>query len=442
MVLEPNYNYDNVDTITIMLCWSDIESSLGSYSFTDADAVYDYWKAKGKKITLRFSTETWLWWNNHSPAAGLGVPQYVLDALPSGSKQVRTNSGINYTVADAREPYYLTRLSAFLGQAATHFDPNGTRPVDLVDLGGFGLWGEWHSGFIYPNEAARRTALTGIIDAYSTAFAYYTLAIPCSHDPDGPSSYYAGPVDYYDVAYTSNHSSFLNYSAFDYAVLKSNITLRRNGCGGTVSSNERKLIYDTFSGLNKGPFTSEFAGDFVAFAKYNVNGFDTDAAINDALDLHPNYLLAMGWDGHRAKLFMESRPDAVAIAMRKMGYRFVPTSVTASGSVSVGQNITYNISWINEAVGRALRNYELRFTLRDIGGNIVGSEYNAGAITTSTWVKGHAPYVTSGSIPNSAAAGTYRLCVSMFDTKTNSRIKLPLVNNFSDTYEIAIVTVN
>ena len=439
MFLEPDYAYDDIDYVTVMITWSDIETSQGVYDFSDADTAYNYWVARGKKITLRLSTESWLWWNNDVPSRGLGVPQYVLNTLSASEKQVKNMDGIDFTVVDARDAFYLARLDAFLDTVAAHFAPAGAKPVGLVDLGGFGVWGEWHSGFAYPglpsDTSARTNALQGIIDTFSASFSDNRLALSYSHDPDGPTEYYDGTTTYYN--------DFVTYSAFDYALGKSNVTFRRNGCGSAISANERLFADNTFALLTKEPFTCEFAGAFSGFADYILysGNFSVDEAIDDALDLHPNQMVVMGWDQSRAKLFLKSRPDAVARGLRTMGYRFVPISVSVSESISIGQSIAYNLSWINEAVGRAARDYELQFEIRDLNGNVI-NEYSAGAISTSTWIAGGGPYATNGSIPNVLSAGTYRLCVSMYDAATDTRIELPLINNFDTTYEIAILTVN
>src|SRR5205814_9725438 len=149
------------DEVAVMFCWSDVEIAPDHYEFSIVDRAYDHWKARGKQIQLRMSAESLLWWNQRTPPTGTGVPRYVLDHLESDKKQIRRAEGIDYTVVDARDPFYQDRLQRFLAAVAHHFDDH--RPVTLIDLRGFGLWGEWHSGFRYPTLEARRSALSAIL---------------------------------------------------------------------------------------------------------------------------------------------------------------------------------------------------------------------------------------------------------------------------------------
>src|SRR5258706_5898691 len=161
----PDENFAAVDDVAIMFSWQDIETRADEYDFTKADFAYDYWKKRGKQIQLRLSTESLVWWANANPPAGKGVPDYVLEQLPEDRKQTRMMEGSPYVVVDARDAYYLERLGKFLTAVAAHFGKD--RPVTLVDLRGFGVWGEWHSGYRYATLDDRRAALIGVIDLYS-----------------------------------------------------------------------------------------------------------------------------------------------------------------------------------------------------------------------------------------------------------------------------------
>ena len=151
----PNENFDGVEEVAVMFSWADIEKQPDEYEFSKVDFAYDYWAKRGKAIQLRLSSESLLWWANRNPPAGAGVPEYVLAKLPPSEKQIRDMQGAKYVVVDARNQYYRERLAKFLKAVDAHF--SGKRPVSLIDLRGFGVWGEWHSGFKYPSlESALR----------------------------------------------------------------------------------------------------------------------------------------------------------------------------------------------------------------------------------------------------------------------------------------------
>ena len=419
----PDEPFRPVDAVAIMFSWQDVERREGAYDFSRADFAYDYWRKRGKQIQLRMSTESLLWWTRQNPPAGKGVPDYVLDKLPAEKKQTRLCEGIPYVVVDAREPYYLERLEQFLAAVAAHFSEAAGRPVTLVDLRGFGLWGEWHTGYRYATVDDRRAALTGVIDRYAAAFKENYVSLSASYDPDGPKELYAGPTNRFDEAFTQNYERFLRYSAFDHALKVPNVTFRRDGAGGAVHSNERKLIDRAFATLAKGPMFSEFVDGYHA-SKKGRKGW-VEWKIEDALSLHPNYVNLLGWQSADARDFMVERADLIAHGLRTMGYRLVPTKVSFPRVVRAGQAFELKSEWVNRAVGRAMRDYVLRVALVDSAGNPVATA-DAGATGCQTWVKGRtyplAQHVTFRNVP----PGAYRLAVGMTDPKGRTPIALPL----------------
>ena len=209
----------------------------------------------------------------------------------------------------------------------------------MIDLRGYGVWGEWHSGYQYASLADRRAALCGIIDCYCKAFPDHWLALSYSHDPKGPAEYYQGPTNHFDASFTKTYEDFLHYSAFDYAMTKPNITLRRDGVGGAVYSNQRKLNADAFATLAKGPMMAEFLTGYTQAKTAGPKWLRS--MIDDALSLHSNYMNLIGYQAGDAINFLKEQPDLIAYALRNMGYRLVPT--TATFPQSIGSNPAFDI---------------------------------------------------------------------------------------------------
>ena len=319
LVALPKETFPDADEVAIMFSWADVEKTKGVYDFSKVDHAYDFWKARGKAVQLRMSAESLLWWSRLDPPSATGVPDYVLAAIPPDNKQLRPFEQLTYTVVDARDPFYQTRLRAFLRAVDAHFK---TRPVTLIDLRGFGLWGEWHSGYKYASLEDRTAALKWIIDCWSAELKNHRLAISFSYDPDSPPSYYAGPSNRIDPAYTKTYQDYLRYSAFDYAMTRPNVTLRRDGVGGAVHSNERLLDEAAFNSLGKGPIMAEFAG---GYWQAKAGGKDwLQWVIDDALSIHPNYINLLGWQTLEARDFCKEQPELVQYGLRNMGYRFDP----------------------------------------------------------------------------------------------------------------------
>jgi hypothetical protein len=248
-----------------------------------------------------------------------------------------------------------------------------------VDLRGFGLWGEWHSGFVYPSPAARREGLCAVIDCYSKALPKKWLALSYSHDPDGPAAYHEGPTDHFDPAFTSHYEDYVRYSAFDYAMTKANVTLRRDGVGGAVDSNQRKLCDQWFATLAKGPFVCEFLTTY-SEAKQGDKKW-MPFLINDALSLHPNYINLLGYQCADALNFVKEQPELFARGLCEMGYRLVPMKVMFPDTIRAGEAFDVEMTWVNRAVGRAMRDFHLRLRLDD-------AVCDAGALPTSQWIRG------------------------------------------------------
>jgi hypothetical protein len=429
MVTLPDERFPDVGHVAIMFSWADVERREGEYEFSAVDRAYDHWKRLGKQIQLRMSTESLLWWNTLDPPRGIGVPPYLLEKLSPAAKQQRTLEGTPYAVVDARQPIYLERLERFLAAVANHF--GSRRPVTYIDLRGFGVWGEWHSGFRYESPDARRDALTGVIDRYCAAFPDHPVALSYSHDPDGPPEYFAGPTDRYDASATESYHDFVRYSAFDHALTKPNIAFRRDGCGCAIYSNQRKFCEAVFATLKTGPMMSEFCGGYEA----NKKGGDKwlNFVIGDALSLHPNYINLLGWQAGDALAFTKERPDLVARGLRSMGYRLVPTAIRFPSTIPSGKAFELAMHWENHGVGRAPRDLHLVLLLGE-------AKIDAGTVPASRWISGKT-YEVVNNVMIDLPPGEYEARFHLEDRKYDQRIALPLRPKKDRTYPLGPMRV-
>jgi hypothetical protein len=416
----PNEKFEGVDAVAVMFSWADVEKQPDDYDFSNVDFAYDYWAKRGKAIQLRLSSESLLWWNTRNPPAGVGLPEYVLAKLSENEKQSRDMQGAKYVVVDARNSYYKERLAKFLKAVGNHFSEN--RPVTLIDLRGFGVWGEWHSGFKYSLLEARRDALKGVIDIWSASLPNHRLAISYSFDPDGPERLHDGTTEKLDKRSTDHYEEYLKYSAFDHALTKANVTFRRDGCGGAVHSNERKLNEEAFH-LGRGPMFSEFLD---SYSQSKAGGLKwLEWKVDDALSLHPNYISLLGWQGGDALAFMTERPDLFDSALKRMGYRFVPTRVAYPTNIVAGMPFEIDMQWFNRGVGRALRDYTLRFAIVNADGRISATSW-VGPVKTGRWVAGRAYYVSAQARFDDVPVGCYTLAIGLHDEQSKREIQLPI----------------
>ena len=416
----PNESFAGVDSVAIMFSWQDVEKRPDEYDFSKVDFAYDYWAHRGKAIQLRLSTETLLWWTNRNPPSGTGIPDYVLAKLAPDEKQTRELQGVSYMVPDARSAYYRERLKKFLLAINEHFSVR--RPVTLIDLRGFGVWGEWHSGFKYASLEQRHDALKGIIDIWCDALPKHPLALSYSYDPDSPKTLYEGSTDKFDKRSTTHYAEYLSYSAFDYALTKPNVTYRRDGCGGAVHSNERKLNEEAFR-LGRGPLFSEFIDGYTQSKAGGAKWLEWK--INDALSLHPNYISLLGWQGGDSLSFVKEGAEWFNSGLVRMGYRLVPTRVAYPTSVVAGTPFKIETRWMNRGVGRALRNYEQRFYLLAADGHVAATT-SGGPIQTNKWASDREHNVLAKVVFENVPAGTYQLAIGLHDEKSGRDIELPI----------------
>lgn len=296
------------------------------------------------------------------------------------------------------------------------------RSVTLIDLRGFGVWGEWHSGFKYSTLAERRDALKSIIDIWSDTLPKHRLALSYSFDPDGPDTLREGTIEKFDNKSTGHYAEYLNYSAFDYAMTKNNITFRRDGCGGAVHSNERKLNEEAFR-LGRGPMFSEFIDGYAQSKAGNSKWIEWK--INDALSLHPNYISLLGWQGADSLTFMKERVDLFNSALNRMGYRLVPTRIAYPTTIATGTPFKVEVRWVNRGVGRASQDYEIRFSLIRPDGRLAATA-TGGPIQTSKWVADRVHNTVITAVFKNVPAGNYEFAIGLHNERSNRDIDMPI----------------
>jgi hypothetical protein len=438
LVALPNETFPRVDSVALMFAWSDVETREDEYDFSKVDFAYDHWRKLGKRIQLRLSSETLLWWNHLDPPSGVGVPAYVLERMTAEQKQTRTLEGCAYVVVDPRNRFYQDRLAGFLKAVATHFGDE-KRPVELIDLRGFGVWGEWHTGFQFKSLEDRRAALKRVIDIYSAAFPNHWVALSASYDPDSPKDLWDGPTKGFDPAFAKTYDAFLKWGVFDHALTKPNVTWRRDGAGGAVHSNERKLLDEAFATRKKGPFMAEFVDGYADSLKGGEKWVQWK--IDDALSLHPNYINLLGWQCGDALAFLKEEPELIEHGLRTMGYRLVPTRITYPSEIHAGERFRIDSDWINRGVGRAMRDYLLRLTLTDDKDATIAAA-DAGTLDTDAWIKG-ATYQATKSVPfENATPGAYQLRMTLIDQREKRPINLPLADRREDgSYPVGAIRV-
>ncbi|MBQ7379671.1 MAG: DUF4832 domain-containing protein [Clostridia bacterium] len=116
------------DIVYFRLGWADVEKQEGVYDWSVIDDAADEWVARGKRIAVRFCAAF---------PGNQNTPLWVRDAGAQGAVDAKGKWFAYYD-----DPVFLEKLENFIAAAAEHLSKY---PVEFVDVGSLGSWGEGHS---------------------------------------------------------------------------------------------------------------------------------------------------------------------------------------------------------------------------------------------------------------------------------------------------------
>jgi len=369
--------YGPFRNIAIRSDWRTLEPSPGIFDFSSLDNRFDVWLNKDKRLQLRIGTDAMIL--SGAVRYSGGAPLWLRDPPFNVDAQDRGEQGVAALVWDLTSPILKQRLASFLSALATHLVDKGYAPsIDLIDLLGYGTWGEWHSGHDFLDLPTRERTLTEIIDIWHNSFqnagVHAPLALSASYEwrTTGlvPNTYYP----------TTGPDPYLNYvqaSAFDHVFEVNNISLRRNGMAGALRDHDTRLLWSFFQTNRRVPMVGEFfhtytgyaagnetAGDWCQYLPYAC-AYTAESALDEALTYHPNYLMAPGWSCAAARPFVTDGAALLARGDAQMGYHLAPIRVSHPRATSPGAMFPIEIQWQNTGVGRSVRALYLNIDLLD-----------------------------------------------------------------------------
>ncbi len=344
---EPD-TYDMLQHVALLSRWAALEPEEGKFFWDDLDAAIEKWTSLGMGLQLRISTDAMIYDNSAD-----GAPAWLYDHYDI-PYQEREDYGLTMRYPNYLNPIYQQKLRAFLHALAAHMAPVSN--LETVDLRGYGEWGEWHSGYIHETEALHALAMRQIIDIWQEAFPTTTLILSCSyewrHDLTPP------------LHSPRSQEEYLYWSGFDHALSHENIAFRRDGIGGAVKIWDAQLMQDYYHQRRRQPMICEyFNGYRPKLSKEGVRGYHVEDSVEEALLLHPNYMMLM-WDSVE---FCDKRPDLVAWGLKRMGYRLLPSRLQLPNEANAGDCITLAHTWKNLSCGRLCEDAILTITLSSGG---------------------------------------------------------------------------
>jgi len=418
-----------VDNISLSTSWALIETKEGVYDWSLLDKVVDYYTDLGKHINLRITTDNLMLPNTYK-----AVPDWLLDKYHIPYQMLNYTDGGPVQVMkviDITNQDYLHHLGLFLQALSTHYSENDF--VDVVEIRGFGNWGEWHSGYNYQTDEMRMSALQDIIKEFEDKFTENgkLIVLSAAWDP------YYMPYDSYQ--------QYIEVSAFDYLFKETGETFRRDSGGNLLNYyTDERLLSDAFRSGKRVPLLGEYASSIDA-AINSQFGFDIEAGIDDILfKMRPNYSTVLGWVNQNVEwLVTNGYEELFDRGNEKLGYRLAVDMARYPKTVEANQEFTLLTSFSNSAVGRFWYEDKLKVSFLDEENNEVYSYINE-SFDARTFVLGEINNVyTNITLPESIANGNYKIAVSIVDNDNEPHIKLGMAGELeqSKMYHLGNITV-
>ena len=366
--------------VYIRFNWADIEPERGKYHWKIIDDVIAAWKPRGAAIALRVMT-----CNAHSTGYYTS-PQWLFDAGAKGYEYLRggddpTSGGsrIPRLEPDYADPFYLARHGEFMSELGRRYD--GSPDLEFLDIGSYGIWGEWHTPHPAPLEVRQR-----IVDLYLRAFTRTPLV------------------------FMSDDAEVLDYA------LAHGTGFRRDGVGSPwheqnwIGSQKYASVRGMADTWQRAPVVFEWFGNYDYLQSKN---WSFDAAVNFMLSNHVTLI-----NDNVGHVPPGAMPQLERLA-RLAGARLVLRELGHESEVQRGGALHLEMQWANVGVGKLYHPFTLRCFLLDAQGRL--------CLTTDAkanpraWLPGERSVAERLDVPSTLEPGPYTLEIGLVDPRSGGR---------------------
>ena len=362
----------------LRLSWDDLEPAQGQFNWRLIDESLQAWAKREVRIAFRVMTAS-----AHTKGYYC-TPKWLFDAgchgydyTEGGGDVTSGGTPIKRVEPDYGDPLFLREHGRFMRALAEHYD--GNPAVEFIDIGSYGIWGEWHTKHPQPWAVRKQ-----IIDMYLSGFRK-TQLVSMSDDAEA-------------LAYALAHGT----------------GFRRDGVGSPwheanwIGSAKYAAVRGFAEQWKLAPVVFEWYGPYDYLQK---RGWSFDRALDFMQANHVTYI-----NDNVGKVPAEQMPKLEKLA-RLAGYRFVLREVSHPGHAAKGKILNVNMKWSNVGVGKLYRRYPLVLCLLDAQGAVVCHTAQT-RVDPSSWLPGDVRVKATLRLPTALAAGSYTLGMALVDPAT------------------------
>jgi hypothetical protein len=359
--------------VYLRLDWNVLEPAEGQFHWKAIDDVIARAQRSHATIAMRIMTA-----NAHSKGY-YSSPKWLFDLgckgfeyKPDGADAAQGTPQPRIE-PDYADPIYLREHAAFLQAFGARY--NGSPALEFLDIGSYGIWGEWHTPHPAPIKVRKK-----IVDMYLQAFPN-TQLVYMSDDADV-------------MAYALAHGA----------------GLRRDGVGdpwhearwaGTPAYAKVRAMGDTWK---HAPIVFEW---FLDYSYMQARGWSFDSAVNFMLRNHVSVI-----HDNLGAVPPEAHPLLNKLA-RLAGYRFVLRELDLPAVMHPGDSIPLTMDWANAGVAPIYRRCSLTLELRNTTGDAVLT--SAVAADPRDWLPGEHSVAAMLTLPAGLPPGDYTLHAALID---------------------------
>lgn len=452
--------------------WAVLETGNGDYVFGEytlngSDTIWNEFDEKLQEaaennqqfsfgIMPFFSGNGELFYNGARSA----YPQYLhnaMQALPVADRDVIAPSGD--WMPNWNSAIYLARLRALhvalnnyllTAKVYPQTGPKAGQTVNVrdiiycIDIRGFGDYGEWHSGSMYPfgsfpgNTQPTAATLIEIIDTHTEVFQDWPLVMMVAgYNGTGGASFINIFHQYNNVGY--------------YALKATNawgqVGNRRDQFGATDTYLDA-LLQNNNTVVNGERFGTLYVNLFKT-SPGTGEPYPNAASINGMVELEQQVIeygeTSFGNGNWGGSFPNPSVQNVIRAAFKRCGYRLKIT--TGNAPTVITRNVAFNIvsNWVNVGVTPAYNSWTVVYELQTGGGTVVWTGTSSKVLKLFRPDQGTVQTTDILTVPGSVSAGAYKLVVRVKDPLGyRPDMKLAIQNRNADgSYTIfGSVTVN